>query len=111
VATLEAVAAFTRSGASAAMLWQPQQSSDFGYAALWTDTADADGGRPTALTAPWEWLAPRLEQGAVETGRSPDGRLLVFRDAAQMLVANTSANDVRVGTTTVPAAGTAVLPR
>ncbi len=114
VATLEALAAFARSGASAAMLWQPQQSTDFPYAALWTDTAAPDGGRPTPLTTPWAWLAPRLHRGVVETGRSPDGRLLAFRDTrdgVELLVANTSADDVRVGATTVPAMSTAVLPR
>ncbi len=125
--TLESVAAMARSGAAVALLWQPQASEGFPFAALWTDTADPDGGRPTALTAPWTWLVPRLAGGGIEIGRSPDGRLLAFRDRVAprgarapepggMLLVNTSPGTIRIS---VPGGapvdldgfGTAILPR
>ena len=42
------------------------------YAALWTDSTEPDGGRPTPLTAAWRWLVPRLAESRVQMGRSPD---------------------------------------
>lgn len=109
--TLQAVAAMARAGVATALLWQPQESATFPYAALWTDTASPDGGRPTALTAPWTWLAPRLERGEVDLGRSPDGRLLLFRAPDGMLAVNTSAGAVRLagGDVVLDGYGTAVL--
>jgi hypothetical protein len=100
-----------RTGVATALLWQPQESATFPYAALWTDTASPDGGRPTALTAPWTWLAPRLERGEVDLGRSPDGRLLLFRAPDGMLAVNTSAGAVRLagGDVVLDGYGSAVL--
>jgi hypothetical protein len=109
--TLQAVAAMARAGVATALLWQPQESATFPYAALWTDTSSSDGGRPTALTAPWTWLAPRLERGEVELGRSPDGRLLLFRGPDGTLAVNTSAGAVSLAGSDVvlDPFGTAVL--
>jgi hypothetical protein len=97
-ATLEALAAFARSGVAAAFLWQPQGDPSFPYAALWTSTSTADGGRATPLTKPWQWLLPRLRAGGVTigTGRmSADGhevpvRLLAFRSKDRTLLVNTT---------------------
>lgn len=113
--TLETVAALARAGATTALLWQPQQSASFPYAALWTDTADGDGGRPTALTPGWTWLAPRLERGGVDLGRSPDGRLLAFRAADGMLLVNASPGALSVDgagsdTLTLAGFGTVIVP-
>ena len=114
-ATLEAVAALSRGGAAAAMLWQPQQDATFRFAALWTDTASSDGGRPTALTPAWLWLAPRLAPGsgdaALEVGRSPDGRLLAWRDDREVLAVNTTDAALDLGGTTLGPFGSAVLRR
>ena len=90
VATLEAVAALAEAGASAAMLWQPEAGDGFPFAALWTDTALGDGGRPTDLTATWRWLVPRLRAGGVSIGRTDDGALLGFRAADGTVLVNTT---------------------
>ena len=107
-ATLEVVAALARAGAATALLWQPQESADLRYAALWTDTADADGGRPTALTPSWTWLAPRLAAGSVDVGSSPDGRLLAFRGGTSTLLVNTSEDDLVVDGTALGASAATV---
>ncbi|GLZ50612.1 hypothetical protein [Actinomycetospora sp. NBRC 106378] len=106
--TLAAVAALARAGAAGALLWQPQAAPAFPYAALWTDTADPDGGRSGALTAPWTWLVPRLAAGTVDLGRSPDGRVLGFRGLDGVLLVNLGAAPVEVGGTSLPSFGAAV---
>ncbi|WP_018334295.1 hypothetical protein [Actinomycetospora chiangmaiensis] len=106
--TLATVAALARAGAGGALLWQPQADPPFPYAALWTDTADPDGGRPGALTAAWTWLVPRLGAGSVDLGRSPDGRVLGFRAPDGVLLVNVGADPVEVGGTSLPAFGAAV---
>src|SRR3712207_7246839 len=53
---------YAESGVAGALLWGPQGHS-LDYAALWTDSTEADGGRPTPLTAAWQWLVPRLAAG------------------------------------------------
>ena len=102
-ATLAAVAAYAETGARAALLWGPQ-ADDIAYAALWTDSTDPGGGRPTPLTAAWQWLVPRLADGRVQVGRSPDRSVVAFRaDDGQVLV-NLTAAPVD------PGEGGAVLP-
>lgn len=96
-ATLAAVAAFARSDATVALLWGPE-GSDLPYAALWTSTADADGGRPTPLTRAWDWLVPRLAAGRVEIGRSTDSTLLAFRAPDGAVVVNLDDREVPLGT-------------
>jgi hypothetical protein len=99
-ATLEALAAFARSGTAAAFLWQPQGEQAFPYAALWTSTAASNGGRPTPLTKPWKWLMPRLRAGdmsigtaSMSTSGTENARLLAFRSDETLLV-NTSDHPV-----------------
>jgi hypothetical protein len=115
-ATLEALAAFARSGTAAAFLWQPQGEQSFPYAALWTSTAGTDGGRPTPLTGPWKWLLPRLRAGNVSVGTatmptedSSGVHLLAFRSDETLLV-NTSPHPIVLrkdhGTVTVGPWGT-----
>jgi broad specificity phosphatase PhoE len=95
-ATLSAVDAFARSGASGALLWGPQ-GSELGYAALWTDATKADGGQPTPLTAAWEWLVPRLAAGGMALGTSQTDPLIAFRAPdGGALVVNTSDEAVAV---------------
>jgi hypothetical protein len=77
-AMLAAVAAHAETGARAALLWGPQ-ADELAYAALWTDSTEPDGGRPTPLTAAWTWLVPRLAEGRVQIGRSPDRSVVAFR--------------------------------
>jgi hypothetical protein len=95
-ATLAAVAAYARSGASGALLWGPQGDPDLDYAALWTDSSTEDGGEPTPLTAPWQWLVPRLAKGDVEVGRSTTSPIVVFRAADGAVVVNASDQSVQV---------------
>jgi hypothetical protein len=78
VATLATVAAFAESGTAGALHWGPQGHS-LEHIALWTDSTETDGGRPTPLTEAWQWLVPRLADGEVEIGRSPTMPLLAFR--------------------------------
>jgi hypothetical protein len=99
-ATLEALAAFARSGTRAAFLWQPQGEESFPYAALWTSTVGRDGGKPTPLTEPWKWLLPRLRAGnvsigtaTIRTSEAKSARLLAFR-SDQTLLVNTSSHPV-----------------
>jgi hypothetical protein len=105
--TLATVAAYARSGTSGALLWGPQ-GHDLEYAALWTDSTEPDGGRPTPLTAAWQWLVPRLAEGDVEIGRSPEHPLLVFRASDGAVVVNTSEDTVEVSPDTEPVGGFAV---
>jgi hypothetical protein len=93
--TLAAVAAYARSGASGALLWGPQ-GHDLDIAALWTDSTQEDGGRPTPLTAAWQWLVPRLAEGNVEIGRNATLPLLAFRSGATALVVNLSETPLNV---------------
>jgi hypothetical protein len=95
-ATLAAVAAYARSGASGALLWGPQGDPDLEYAALWTDSTRDDGGEPTPLTAAWQWLVPRLADGDVEIGRSATSPLVVFRAPDGAVVVNASDEAVQV---------------
>jgi hypothetical protein len=107
-ATLAAVAAYARSGASGALLWGPQGDPELKYAALWTDATLDDGGRPTPLTAAWQWLVPRLAEGTVEIGRSADSPLLVFRASDGAVVVNPTDETVQVTPDTEPVQGWAV---
>jgi hypothetical protein len=112
-ATLAAVAAYARSGASGALLWGPQGDPDLDYAALWTDATEDNGGQPTPLTAAWQWLVPRLAQGDVEIGRSPTSPIVVFRapDGAVVVNASDQAVQVSSGTEAVGPWSIAVVPR
>jgi hypothetical protein len=89
VATLAAVAAYAEAGVSGALLWGPQGHS-LRYAALWTDSTESGGGRPTPLTAAWQWLVPRMAAGEVEIGRSPSLPLLAFRAPDGTVLVNLS---------------------
>ncbi|MGZ8750527.1 MAG: hypothetical protein ACXWYP_06565 [Pseudonocardia sp.] len=102
-ATLAAVAAYAETGARAALLWGPQ-ADDIAYAALWTDRTEPGGGRPTPLTAAWRWLVPRLADGRVQVGRSPDRSVVAFRADDGQVLANLTAAPVD------PGEGRAVLP-
>jgi hypothetical protein len=93
--TLAAVAAYAESGVSVALLWGPQGHS-LEYAALWTDSTRPDGGKPTPLTAAWQWLVPRLAEGDVEIGRSPTLPLLVFRAPDGAVLVNLTGQPVQV---------------
>ncbi|MHA6618161.1 hypothetical protein [Pseudonocardia sp. DLS-67] len=95
-ATLAAVAAYARSGAAGALLWGPQGDPELHYAALWTDATKDDGGRPTPLTAAWQWLVPRLAKGDVEIGHSATSPMLVFRAPDGAVVVNASEESVQV---------------
>jgi hypothetical protein len=55
-----------------------------------------DGGRPTPLTAAWEWLVPRLAQGDVEIGRSATSPMVVLRASDGAVVVNASGDAVEV---------------
>jgi hypothetical protein len=99
-ATLASVAAYAQSGASGALLWGPQGDPDLDYAALWTDSSKDDGGRPTPLTAAWQWLVPRLAQGDVEIGRSATSPIVVFRAPDGAVVVNASDQPVQVAADT-----------
>ena len=101
-ATLAAVAAYARSGAAGALLWGPQGDPELHYAALWTDSTKDDGGRPTPLTAAWQWLVPRLAKGEVEIGHSPTSPMLVFRAPDGAVVVNASDESVQVASDTEP---------
>jgi hypothetical protein len=100
-----------RGGAAAALKWGPQGSKSLKYAALWTDSTDQDGGQSTPLTAPWQWLVPRLAQGNVEIGHSPTQSLLAFRAPDGVLVVNTSDQEVTIGSVQIPAWGTVLSDR
>jgi hypothetical protein len=93
--TLAAVAAYAESGASGALLWGPQEHG-LESAALWTDATLPDGGRPTPLTAGWQWLVPRLAEDNVEIGRTPTLPLLAFRSGSTALVVNLSDTSINV---------------
>jgi hypothetical protein len=95
VATLAAVAAYAESGARAALLWGPQEHG-LDYAALWTDSSQDDGGRPTPLTAAWKWLVPRLADQEVEIGRSATQPLLAFRAEDGTMLVNTGPDPVEI---------------
>ena len=95
-ATLAAVAAYARSGASGALLWGPQGDPDLDYAALWTDATVEDGGKPTPLTAAWQWLVPRLARGEVEIGRSASSPIVVLRAPDGAVVVNAGDEPVDV---------------
>jgi hypothetical protein len=101
-ATLAAVAAYARSGASGALLWGPQGDPELAYAALWTDATVEDGGRPTPLTAAWQWLVPRLARGDVEIGRSDASPIVVFRAPDGAVVVNAGDQPVQVASDTEP---------
>jgi hypothetical protein len=108
---LATVAAMARSGAAGALKWSPQGSKGLDYAALWTDSTKDDGGQATALTAPWQWLVPRLAQGDVEIGHSPTQSLLAFRASDGVLVVNTGGKEVTIGNDAIPAWGTVLSDR
>jgi hypothetical protein len=110
-ATLAAVAAYARSGASGALLWGPQGDPKLGYASLWTDATQEDGGRPTPLTEPWQWLVPRLAEGDVEIGHSATSPLLVFRAPDGAVVVNASEQAVTVADEPVGPWSITVVPR
>ena len=107
-ATLASVAAYALSGAAGALLWGPQGDPELKYAALWTDSTDDDGGRPTPLTAAWQWLVPRLAEGNVEIGRSAGSPLLVFRASDGAVVVNPTDETVQVTPDTESVQGWAV---
>ncbi len=107
-ADLATIGAMARSGAAGALKWGPQGSDSLKYAALWTDSTEQDGGKPTPLTSPWQWLVPRLGQGDVEIGHSPTQSLLAFRAPDGALVVNTSGKDITIGNGTIPAWGVAL---
>jgi hypothetical protein len=86
--TLDAIAAATAAGATVMLLWSPQAEDGFNYAALWTAPSSTSGVRPTALTEPWAWLAPRLANGATTVARGLDGRTLTFTAPDGTLVVN-----------------------
>ena len=111
VADLGAIAAMARGGAAGALKWGPQGSKSLKYAALWTDSTKDDGGQSTPLTAPWQWLVPRLSQGNVEIGHSPTQSLLAFRAPDGVLVVNTSDQEVTIGDNQIPAWGTVLSDR
>lgn len=98
VATLAVLSAFARSGVSVAMLWGPQGSSGLDYSSLWTSSVRADGGRPTPLTAAWQWLVPRLAAGRVEVGRAGAKPLLAFRAPDGAVVVNLTGDPVETAT-------------
>lgn len=104
-ATLAVIAAFARSGAAGALLWGPQGSDDLGYAALWTDSTKAGGGKATPLTAAWQWLVSRLAKGDVEVGYSTTLSLLAFREGESALVVNLTGDPVTAprGANPIPA--------
>jgi hypothetical protein len=109
-ATLAAVAAYAEAGAAAALLWGPQGHS-LEFAALWTDSTEPDGGRPTPLTEAWQWLVPRLAEGDVEIGRNETHPLLAFRDTGgQALIVSLAGAEVAVaeGVEPVPAWGISI---
>jgi hypothetical protein len=95
VATLATVAAFAESGTAGALHWGPQGHS-LEHIALWTDSTEAGGGRPTPLTEAWQWLVPRLADGEVEIGRSPTLPLLAFRAPDGVVVVNLTGAPVEV---------------
>lgn len=113
VSTLHAVAEFATSGAAVALLWRPQADDELEQAALWTDTADADGGRPTPLTAPWTWLAPRLRTGEVSVGESRSTPLTALRHRGSWLLVNSSDREIVLATrpaeTRIPPWGTVLV--
>ena len=111
VADLGAIGAMARGGAAGALKWGPQGSKSLKYAALWTDSTKEDGGQTTPLTAPWQWLVPRLSQGDVEIGHSPTDSLLAFRAPDGVLVVNTSDKEITIGDTQIPAWGTVLSDR
>jgi hypothetical protein len=93
VATLAAVAAYAQSEVSVALLWGPQ-GHGLEYSALWTDSSQPGGGRPTPLTEAWQWLVPRLASGEVEIGRSPTLPLLAFRSLDGVVLVNLTGEPV-----------------
>ncbi|OLT17579.1 hypothetical protein BJF78_36625 [Pseudonocardia sp. CNS-139] len=95
VATLAAVAAYAESEVSVALLWGPQAHS-LEYAALWTDSTRPEGGHPTPLTEAWQWLVPRLADGEVEIGRSPNVPLLAFRADDGVVLVNLTGDPVQM---------------
>jgi hypothetical protein len=110
-ADLATIGAMARSGAAGALKWGPQGSDSLHYAALWTDSTEDGGGKPTPLTSPWQWLVPRLAQGDVEIGHSPTQSLLAFRAPDGALVLNTSDKEVTIGSEAIPAWGVALTDR
>jgi hypothetical protein len=68
----------------------------YAESALWTDSTEPDGGRPTPLTEAWQWLVPRLAAGDVEIGRSPTQPLLALRAPDGALVVNLTGDEVQV---------------
>ena len=111
VADIAAIGAMARSGTAGALKWGPQGAKGLKYAALWTDSTKDDGGQPTPLTAPWQWLVPRLSQGNVEIGHSPTEALLAFRAPDGVLVVNTSDKEITIGSGSIPAWGTVLSDR
>lgn len=107
-AALATVAAYARSGASVALLWGPQ-GHGLEFSALWTDSTQPDGGRPTPLTQAWQWLAPRLAAGDVEIGRSSTLPLLAFRAPGGALVVNLTGDPVEVAPGVDPLPGWAAM--
>ncbi|HEY0813365.1 MAG TPA: hypothetical protein VGE11_08770 [Pseudonocardia sp.] len=107
-AELAGIAAMSRTGTAGALKWGPQGSDSLRYSALWTDSTQPGGGKPTPLTSPWQWLVPRLGQGNVEIGHSPTQSLLAFRAPDGALVVNTSGKPVTVGSTAIPSWGVAL---
>jgi hypothetical protein len=102
---LATIAAMAKSGSAGALKWGPQGSDSLKFASLWTDATQDGGGKATPLTAPWQWLVPRLAQGNVEIGHSPTQSLLAFRAPDGALVLNTSDKEVTAGSQTIPAWG------
>jgi hypothetical protein len=109
--TLAVLAAYAQSGVSVALLWGPQ-GADLGFSALWTDSTKSDGGRPTPLTAPWQWLVPRLAAGDVSVGHSPNLPILAFRAPDGLLLVNLTAKPIELtGTESLPPWAVLLSPR
>ncbi|GAA1312828.1 GH39 family glycosyl hydrolase [Pseudonocardia xinjiangensis] len=109
--TLAVLAAYAQSGVSVALLWGPQ-GADLGFSALWTDSTKSDGGRPTPLTAPWQWLVPRLASGDVSVGHSPNLPMLAFRAPDGLLLVNLTAKPIELtGTESLPPWAVLLSPR
>ncbi len=100
--TVDAVARAMAGGASQILLWQPQESASFRYAALWTEPSEQQPARVTPLAGLWAWLAVHGRDATVSW--SAGGRLLSFTAPSQRLVVNLGADPL------TPPGATAALP-
>jgi hypothetical protein len=111
--TVDAVARAYAGGAAATLLWQPEDSPDLPFAALWTAPTDSDPAHLLPLASMWQWLAVNLRHPDATVSWSAGDRSVTIVNKDQALTVNLTGRDLSTGGPgpSLPAYGSAITPR